>query len=192
MAGYTIGDRKVAETIVEAGKKKPWNPKTNSATLTAPAGNFLSAYVGIVANTISARTESGGEIYPAQGTVTITRQAGDDGALETKQEIACWNFSDSEFDAGDVVCVLTDNFHRPYILAAQGGGESDPCVLCKITGGSSAAGYAAKKYANGAGANDTGSTTIYVTELALGPELPADSWVIGHPALAKRTGGNDT
>ena len=191
MPGYTIGDRTVAETLVEAGKTKPWNPQTQKITIPATAGNFLSAKIGIVAEAIDARTETAGEIYPAQGTVYVARQDGDEGALEKKHTETCWNFSDSTFSEGDVVMILTDNYHRSYILAAQGGG-GDPCVLCKITGGTSRTGYTAEEYANGAGESSTGTTKLFATELALGPELPANSWVIGHPATTKVTGGSET
>lgn len=62
---------------------------------------------------------------------------------------------------------------------------------CKITGGSSAAGYTVAFYADGSGSASTGTGTLYILEISGSADLPAGSWVLGWPGLTVMTGGNE-
>ena len=185
MKGYTIGDRKVAETLVEAGKTKPWCPQVRHVDQPAPVGIFLSAHLGRLTSTLDARTQRNGQPVPSHGTLQLLRQDGDDGPLkdlDTERDV--WNFSESSFQSGDIVMALTDAHHRLYVLAGQGGESS---VLCRITGGNTARGYSAMTYPDGKDGEPGDRVTLFVTELALGCDLPVGAWVIGHPAVAQVT-----
>lgn len=198
MAGYKIGDKAVAQTLVRAGKERPWEKHWSSVGMTAPTGIFLRARLGIVKDVISARTEQNGVFYPVTGTVYIAKMRDGENASIDKfalpngdfTEETVYNFSENSFQSGELVMTLTDVFNRVYILSGKTeGGES--AVLCKVAGGNAATGYSVTFYANGAESDPTGSGTLFFTELAMGAELPANSWVIGHPMAVQMTGGND-
>lgn len=76
--------------------------------------------------------------------------------------------------------------------AGSGGGTEDKVVLCKVTGGSTGAGYEVQIYADGKDNASTGSGILYVAELALNSTIPAGSWIIGHRIAIQTTGGNET
>ncbi len=69
---------------------------------------------------------------------------------------------------------------------ASGGGEA---VLCQVTNGVANGGVSVSIYGNGRGEQATGSGFLYLTEIALGAELPQGAWIIGHPILMSKTGG---
>lgn len=75
--------------------------------------------------------------------------------------------------------------------AGSGGGD-DRVTLCRVTGGSSGAGYNVNLYAEGKDSASTGSGILYVPELALNSTIPSGSWLIAHKASLKMTGGNET
>jgi len=73
-----------------------------------------------------------------------------------------------------------------------GGGTEDKVFLCKVTGGSTGAGYNVQLFADGKDNASTGSGILYVAELALNSTIPAGSWIIGHRIAIQTTGGNET
>ena len=73
-----------------------------------------------------------------------------------------------------------------------GGGTEDKVFLCKVTGGSTGAGYNVQLFAEGKDNASTGSGILYVAELALNSTIPAGSWIIGHRIAIQTTGGNET
>lgn len=79
-------------------------------------------------------------------------------------------------------------------LGGAGGGKADERVaMCKVTGGNAQSGYTVMVYPNGR--SDEGgmeySATMFVPDIALDSDLPAGTWIIGHKALLRATGGND-
>ena len=75
--------------------------------------------------------------------------------------------------------------------AGSGGGD-DKVVMCQVARGSLGAGYEVNVYAEGKDSEATGSGILYLAELALNSTLPAGSWIIGHRAMLKVTGGNES
>ena len=43
--GYTIGDKQVAQTLVRAGREKPWTDRHCSARITEPVGIFMRTQI---------------------------------------------------------------------------------------------------------------------------------------------------
>lgn len=43
--GYTIGDKQVAQTLVRAGREKPWTDRHGSARITEPVGIFMRTQI---------------------------------------------------------------------------------------------------------------------------------------------------
>ena len=76
--------------------------------------------------------------------------------------------------------------------AGSGGGGDDRVHLCRVTGGSTGAGYAVDVYADGRESECTGTGVLYVAELALNSTIPVGSWIIGHRIAIQTTGGNET
>lgn len=75
--------------------------------------------------------------------------------------------------------------------AGSGGGD-DKVVMCQVARGSLGAGYEVNVYAEGKDSEATGSGILYLAELALNSTLPAGTWIIGHRAMLKVTGGNES
>ena len=181
----------------EATARAAWRQR--AAAPSAP-GRTGRARLGIVKDVISARTETDGVFYPATGTVYIAKMRDGESAGIEKftlpngdfTEETVYNFSENSFQSGELVMTLTDVFNRVYILSGKTPEGGDGTVLCKITSGNPASGYSVTLYANGAESDPTGTGTLFFTELAMGAELPANSWVIGHPMAISRTGGNET
>lgn len=76
--------------------------------------------------------------------------------------------------------------------AGSGGGDDDKVVMCQVARGSLGAGYEVNVYSEGKDSEATGSGILYLAELALNSTLPAGSWIIGHRAMLKVTGGNES
>lgn len=86
-------------------------------------------------------------------------------------------------------CPFGENYY--FVRKKYGTESSDSCVLCRIQSGNSTRGYEVELYENGAGNEATGKGKLFFTELAFTTNLPGDSWVIGHPVVMKRMGGNE-
>lgn len=65
-------------------------------------------------------------------------------------------------------------------------------VLCRITGGEPQDGYLVTLYEDGTDQTVTGTGTLFFTELALGADVPAGAWVLGHFIKNREIGGNET
>ncbi|MDO4584904.1 MAG: hypothetical protein Q4D62_12470 [Planctomycetia bacterium] len=199
MTGYKIGDKTVAQTLVNAGRTKPWDKQKTTVGMNAPTGIFLRAKLGIVKDFIPARTETDGVFYPTSGKVYVAKlRDGESTPLEKLTlsdggftEETVFNFSENSFESGELVMTLTDVFNRVYILSGKTSEGGESAILCKVTGGSPESGYSVLYYENGAESDYTGRGTLFFTELALGAQVPVNSWVIGHPMATRRTGGND-
>lgn len=87
--------------------------------------------------------------------------------------------------AGEQWCLL-------QLGGAGGGSGGDKAYMCLVTGGNAGAGYQVAVYPNGRNDTATESAVLYVPELALGSEVPTGTWIIGHRAAMRATGGNDT
>ena len=87
--------------------------------------------------------------------------------------------------AGSQWCLL-------QLGGAGSGAGGEKAYMCKVTGGSTRAGYQVTVYPNGR--DDTGTTetaVLFLPDLALDSELPSGAWLIGHKCALKATGGND-
>lgn len=76
---------------------------------------------------------------------------------------------------------------------AGGGSGGDKAYMCRVNGGTQSAGYNVTVYPNGR--NDPkvkSSAILYVPELALGSQIEAGTWIIGHKSALKATGGSET
>ena len=70
-------------------------------------------------------------------------------------------------------------------IASTGG----PCIICKITGGTSAE-YTVDLYANGKSEASTGSGFLQVTNMHINETLAVGTCVVGHPAIVTSTPGD--
>ena len=77
--------------------------------------------------------------------------------------------------------------------AGSGGAAGEKAYMCEVGGGTAASGYSVTVYPNG---REDSSTTergvLYLPDLALGADIPSGTWIIGHKAALKATGGNDS
>lgn len=104
------------------------------------------------------------------------------GALESSDEgIAriLWKAGNS----GSQWCILQ--------LGGAGSGDGGGVTLCRISGSAGGVGYNVDVYAKGKENGQTGSGVLFAPELALNSTLPTGTWLIGHKALLKITGGNE-
>ena len=87
--------------------------------------------------------------------------------------------------AGSQWCLL-------QLGGAGSGAGGEKAYMCKVTGGSTRAGYQVTVYPNGRDDTSTTETAVlYLPDLALDSELPSGAWLIGHKCALKATGGND-
>lgn len=188
--GYTIGDKRVAQVLVEAGKKRPWIEKGTRAGMDDPAGIFSRAKIGIVAETILPSVQTSDGISPGEGKIFVLRQTPDDvpkleqvrtpsGAFATQK---VWNFSDTTFSPGELVLTITDVFNRYYVTTGKGGGGA---ILAKVTDSDSMTQQTgvvlADVYVNGPNEEPTGSVSVHLLNLAMYPAVPEGTWLVLHP-----------
>lgn len=64
-------------------------------------------------------------------------------------------------------------------------------VLRKVVSGDNSKGYEVSIYANGRESDWTGTGKLFVADLAMGADLPAGAWVLGHFVKTTSTGGNE-
>ncbi len=82
------------------------------------------------------------------------------------------------------------------VLQLGGGGSAaesiSDVVMCKIISAISSTGaYEVELYKNGPDEDSTGTGTLFLTEISISSQLPAGTWVLGHPILIDEVGGND-
>lgn len=105
--------------------------------------------------------------------------------------------SGSKFVDSDTISVLREgNEYRFNLIKGKEEEEvsaSSPSeiYLCKITGGSTAAGYAVAIYGNGYDSAATGTGTLQVLDLAQSDNLSRETRVIGHSCSVTITGGSE-
>lgn len=76
---------------------------------------------------------------------------------------------------------------------AGAGGGGEKAFMCRVTSGSSTAGYRVVVYPNGR--TDEGSSysaALFLPDVALDATLPSGTWIIGHKCAVSSTGGNET
>jgi len=78
-----------------------------------------------------------------------------------------------------------------FIGAGGAASSGIDIYLCKITGGSTAAGYTVDIYGNGYDAEKTGTGTLQVLDLAQSDDLTTGTRVLGHSASLTITGGSE-
>ncbi|OGV53546.1 MAG: hypothetical protein A2017_20830 [Lentisphaerae bacterium GWF2_44_16] len=69
--------------------------------------------------------------------------------------------------------------------------SSSEVYLCKITGGTTAAGYTVDIYGNGYDSAATDTGTLQVLDLAQSDDLPTGTRVLGHSTSLTITGGSE-
>ena len=88
---------------------------------------------------------------------------------------------------GEQWCVLQ--------LGGAGAGKGEEkAPMCKVTGGSAAAGYTVDVYPDGR-AGEGGaeySALLFLPDVALDADIPAGTWIIGHKSAMVSTGGSET
>ena len=104
--------------------------------------------------------------------------------------------SGSKFVDSDTISVLREgNEYRFNLIKGKeeevSAASPSEMYLCKITGGSTAAGYAVNIYGNGYDAAATGTGTLQVLDLAQSDDLSTGTRVIGHSCSVTITGGSE-
>lgn len=75
---------------------------------------------------------------------------------------------------------------------AGSGSGGEKALMCKVSGGTSTAGYNVRVYPNGR--SDEGASydaLLFLPDVALDSSLPSGTWIIGHKCAVASTGGND-
>ena len=65
--GYTIGDKQVAQTLVRAGREKPWGDRHGSARITEPVGIFMRTQI-VELDETAPEPDSDGVLTPTEAT----------------------------------------------------------------------------------------------------------------------------
>lgn len=104
------------------------------------------------------------------------------GALESSDEGVArilWKAGNS----GSQWCLLQ--------LGGAGSGGNAGVTMCQVNSSAGGVGYNVSVFSKGQTDGPTGYGKLFLPELALNSELPPGSWLIGHKALLKITGGNE-
>ena len=65
--GYTIGDKQVAQTLVRAGREKPWEDRHGSSRITEPVGIFMRTQI-VELEATAPEPDSDGVLTPTEAT----------------------------------------------------------------------------------------------------------------------------
>ena len=98
-------------------------------------------------------------------------------------------------DSSDIKVIRTGGGTQLQILnpGQQNGGASvaSSAIICQITSGTTASGYAINLYANGKDQSVTGTATLQIIDQAFADNLASGEWYYVDPTTITLTGGGD-
>lgn len=119
--GYTIGDKQVAQTLVRAGREKPWEDRHGSARITEPVGIFMRTQIVELDETAYAERETGDSSEnPTEHTPArcLRRKWDDDHHLvEDEGTLDAYNIEQTDLPQGIQVVCTTDTRNQNLLLA---------------------------------------------------------------------------
>lgn len=133
--------------------------------------------LGITPAKVTVNDSEDGYAVPKAGSTT-----GEMESAETGVARILWKGSGS----GTQWCLL-------QLGGAGAGGGGEKALMCRVTGGTAAAGYQVTVHPNGR--TDEGTaypSLLFLPDVALDADLPRGTWVIGHKCAIASTGGNET